>query len=56
VLETAAGNALTNRLGLRDPATLTDVRGPCGPLAAVIAELSPRTFCIFRRELPSLGG
>jgi hypothetical protein len=41
VIETAARNALTNRFGLRDPSTLTDVRGPCGPLAAVIAHRHP---------------
>src|SRR5882762_3638496 len=41
VIETAARDALTDRFGLRDPATLTDVRGPSGPLAAVIAHGHP---------------
>jgi hypothetical protein len=41
VSETAARDALTNRFGLRDPSTLTDVRGPGGPLAAVIAHGHP---------------
>ena len=41
VIETAARDALTNRFRLRDPATLTDIRGPGGPLAAVIAHGHP---------------
>jgi hypothetical protein len=37
VIEPAARDALTDRFGLRNPSTLTDVRGPGRPLAAVIA-------------------
>ncbi len=41
VIEPVARDTLTDWFGLRDPATLTDVRGPGGPLAAVIAHGHP---------------
>src|SRR5436190_1838460 len=37
VIEPAAWDALTNRFAPRNPSPLTEVRGPHGPLAVVIA-------------------
>ena len=41
VIEIAARDALTDRFSARDPLPLTDVRGPYGPVAAVIAHRHP---------------
>ena len=60
-IEPAARDALTDRFGLRDPATLTDVRGPGGPLPAVIAHGHPIPTDAAHREsleqrVPLAGG
>jgi hypothetical protein len=56
VIESAARDTLTCRFGLRDPSTLTDVRGPCGPLAAVIAHGHPIATDPAHREPLEEGG